>query len=306
MVIPYNPPIVDMNLNRLETLPGLNDAFPYITDRTDVTDFPIQWHWHEELEFMQVDEGTEEIVTNSSRYYASKGECYFVNTNVMTMKQRAEGAGRTLETGHVFHPVLLYGHFGSLMQRQYMLPVLQDPTLEVVVLRPQTEPGKRFIHAIHQLTKLQDELEYNDARRIFLSRNLLSEAWLALLDEIRTNTAVHSSKASGVSERIRQMMQFVNTHFAEKITLQDIADSAYVSRRDCIRVFHQNLDRTPIEYLTQVRIENARRMLAGSDRSITEIGADCGFSDSSYFTKVFRGACGVTPTVFRENYRLRP
>lgn len=303
MHITYDPPALNMDLHRLETIAGLTVEFPYIMDRTDVTDFPIPWHWHEELEFIQVDEGTEEICTNSGRYQAKAGECYFVNTNVMTMKQRGESGGRTLETGHVFHPVLLYGHFGSLMEQRFLLPVLHDPSLEVVVMHQETEAGKRFIRAVHRLTKLQDELDYDDAERIFLTRNLLSEGWLALWDEVRTNPAVHSKGSSGSQERIRTMMQYINIHYPEKISLQDIAGSAFISTRDCIRVFNQNLDKTPIEYLAQVRIENARQLLVHSDKSVTEIASDCGFFDSSYFTKVFRETSGLTPTAFRKAYR---
>lgn len=302
MNIPYNPPIINMDAHHLETLAGMTVEFPYIMDRTDVSDFPIPWHWHEELEFIQVDEGEEEIQTNNGRYLAHAGECYFVNTNVMTMKQHSEGAARTLETGHVFHPIFLYGHFGSMLAQQYVLPILQDPTLEVVVMHPDTEAGKRFIRSVHQLTKLQEDLEYHDIRRAFLSRNLLSEGWIALWDETRSNPSVHSRPAAGSSDRIRKMMQYVSTHFAQKVTLQNIADSAYISRRDCIRTFHQCLNKTPIEYLTFVRIENAQQMLLHTDRSITEIASDCGFSDSSYFTKVFRETCGMPPTSFRERY----
>ncbi len=303
MNIPYNPPMIDMDVHRLETFTELSTEFPYTMDRTDVTDFPIPWHWHEELEFIQVDEGTEEILTNSGKYTARAGECYFVNTNVMTMKQRAEGSGRSLETGHIFHPVLLYGHYGSMIEQRFMLPVLRDHTLEVVVMHPDTEAGKKFIRFIHQMTNLQDRLEYDDVNRIFMTRNLLSEAWLALLEEIRTNPSVHSRSTDDGSDRIRRMMTYINNHFPEKISLQDIADSAFIGKRDCIRIFNQNLSKTPIEYLTQVRIENAQKILAHTDHSITEIAAECGFSDSSYFTKVFRESCGMTPTVFRETYR---
>ncbi len=303
MNIPYNPPMINMDVHRLETLAGLSTEFPYTMDRTDVTDFPIPWHWHEELEFIQVDEGTEEILTNSEKYTARAGECYFVNTNVMTMKQRAEGSGRSLETGHIFHPVLLYGHYGSMIEQRFMLPVLRDHSLEVVVMHPDTEAGKKFIRFIHQMTNLQDRLEYNDVNRIFMTRNLLSEAWLALLEEIRTNPSVHSRSTDDGSDRIRRMMTYINNHFPEKISLKDIADSAFIGKRDCIRIFNQNLSKTPIEYLTQVRIENAQKILAHTDHSITEIAAECGFSDSSYFTKVFRESCGMTPTVFRETYR---
>lgn len=303
MNIPYNPSMINIDVHRLETVAGLRVDFPYIMDRTDVTDFPIPWHWHQELEFIQVDEGTEEVLTNNGKYSVSAGECYFVNTNVMTMKQHAEESGRTLETGHVFHPVLLYGHYGSMMEQKFMLPVLQDHTLEVVVMHQDTEAGKRFIRIVHQLTQLQDRLEYDDMNRVFLTRNLLSEGWLALLDEIRTNPSVHSKSMTGSSDRIRRMMTYINNHFFEKVSLQDIADSAFIGKRDCIRLFNQNLNKTPFEYLTQVRIENAQKILANTDHSITEIAAECGFSDSSYFTKVFRETCGMTPTTFRDAYR---
>lgn len=299
MKLTFDPPAINMDANRLETVPGITPSFPYIIDKTDISVFPIPWHWHEELEFIKVEEGDEDVLTNNGVYLVRAGEGYFVNTNVMTMKRKSEGSETTYEIGHVFHPVLLYGHYGSLIEQKYMRPVLQDPTLEVVIMRKDTEPGQQFIRALDRLTNLQDESGPEDAGRVFLTRNLLSEGWLALLREIRTNPDAHRRGSAQGTDRIRQMMQFINNHYARKITLQEIADSAFSSKRECIRTFHRNLSKTPVEYLTQVRLENARAFLARPEKSITQIAEECGFSDSSYFTKIFRENYHMTPKEYR-------
>ncbi len=85
----------------------------------------------------------------------------------------------------------------------------------------------------------------------------------------------------------------------EKIALSDIAKSANMCNNSCISVFKSFTNATPIEYLTNFRIGKASQLLKSTDKSISEIAQDCGFSGSSYFSETFKRIVGKTPREFR-------
>jgi len=296
------PDSLVLDSNNLETILGMTVEYPYAMDATELTYFPIPWHWHAELEFIMVLEGSEDIVTNNGIYTARAGEAYFLNTNVLDMKKHSDGVGKTLEIGHLFHPVFISGHFGSVIENDYMNPILKDPSLELVLFTRDTENGIRFTDKIRELTELQLKGMETNQRYAIETRNILSAMWLILTDEVKNNRAAHSLTSTRGSDRIRPMMQFITRHYGEKISLSDIASTAYISDRECLRIFKKELGRTPFEYLTDIRLERARVLLTGTDKDITQIALECGFSDSSYFSRIFKKNFDMTPREYRIKY----
>ena len=90
-------------------------------------------------------------------------------------------------------------------------------------------------------------------------------------------------------------MSYIFLHYADPLTLDDIAASAGVSRSKCCRLFRKYLGQSPIDFLNSYRLERGRRMLPDTDKSITEIAMSCGFASPGYFTRLFSQKYGVTP-----------
>lgn len=99
--------------------------------------------------------------------------------------------------------------------------------------------------------------------------------------------------------RIGAAIAHIETNFAEKISLDELAKKSHLSRRHVTRIFQESIGRSPIDHLIQVRCRNAAELLKRTDRSITEIAFDCGFSDSNYFTRCFRKTMNLTPNQYR-------
>src|SRR6185436_14754471 len=101
--------------------------------------------------------------------------------------------------------------------------------------------------------------------------------------------------------RIVQSKLFIDSHFADAINLDDIADEAYFSKFHFIRLFKKTYGRTPHQYLTYVRIENAKRLLeAGVPAS--QVCGEVGFDSISSFTDLFKRVAGRTPSAY-QSYR---
>lgn len=281
--------------NAVEAIDGMTAAFPYTMHERDLSQFTVPWHWHEELEFDYAYKGSIEIETASRTYTIRQGEAYFINTDVMNTKRKASGCAVAVEHAHLFHPILLAGHYRSIFETKYLSPVLKDHTLEVLVIREDTKSGREFLQLLHRLTRLS-----RTADAEFEIRSTLSQAWCVLLDIVRLQR--EKPQPLYAQDRARSMLRYLHQHYPDRITIADLAAHAGVSEKECIRSFKHTVHQTPMEYLICYRIEQAKRLLTQSETSITNIAFCTGFQSSAYFAKTFRKLTGVTPKEFR---RLR-
>lgn len=280
--------------NQIEQIDGITVEYPYSLHERDLTEFTVPWHWHEELELGYIQEGTSKIMTVGAEYIIHQGDGFFINSNVMDMKQNAVPGIHALEINHLFHPILLGGHFRSRFETKYLAPVINNRQIEVHVIRRGTAAADRILQNLSRLRELQSHENTE-----FQTRNILSETWLLLLKDIRSNYQAAGTPNPVRQDRIRSMLSFIHRHYTEKLTVTRIADAAGVSEREVTRCFRRDLNQTPIQYLISYRLNEAKKLLAKSSTTITEICYQCGFSDSAYFGKVFRRAYGMTPSEYR-------
>lgn len=99
--------------------------------------------------------------------------------------------------------------------------------------------------------------------------------------------------------RLGDAIARIETGFAEKITLDDLARTAHLSKRHFQRIFQECIGRSPIDHLLHVRVQKSAELLRHSSKPITDIAFDCGFSDSNYFTRQFRKIMHQTPGEYR-------
>lgn len=104
---------------------------------------------------------------------------------------------------------------------------------------------------------------------------------------------------------IIKTMDYLNSNYAEKITIDKLADMANMSRASYIRHFEALNGKTLNQYLTKIRIKAACNLLKSTNLSITEISLQCGFFDSSHFSKIFKKMKNVSPLQYRENERKK-
>jgi AraC-like DNA-binding protein len=119
-----------------------------------------------------------------------------------------------------------------------------------------------------------------------------------------SNSAMDNYPKIYLYKRIVQAKLFIDSHFGESIDLDNIADEARFSKFHFIRLFKLIYGKTPHQYLTWVRIENARLLLQKGD-SVTDICFSVGFESLSSFTVLFKKYTKVSPSQFRLLYLKR-
>jgi AraC-like DNA-binding protein len=95
---------------------------------------------------------------------------------------------------------------------------------------------------------------------------------------------------------------FIDSHYAEKINVDNIADEAYCSKFHFIRLFKKIYCNTPHQYLIQVRIDRAKQLLK-KDMSVSDACFGVGFESISSFKALFKKVAGITPTAYRDQHR---
>jgi AraC-like DNA-binding protein len=118
------------------------------------------------------------------------------------------------------------------------------------------------------------------------------------------------SPASGHKHRQEQghivhlIMDYINQHYMEPVSLADLADRVKMSREYLCHLFKKITGFTILDYLIDVRISHAKTLLVRyPDEPLRNISRRCGYEDVSYFCKVFRKEEGMTPATFREMHR---
>lgn len=98
------------------------------------------------------------------------------------------------------------------------------------------------------------------------------------------------------------VVRYFDQHYAETISMKEMAQLAGQSATHFHRRFRQLLHMNPTEYLRTVRIQNSQHLLATTSRSLADIATAVGFTDQSHFTKRFRQSTGLTPDVYRRRF----
>jgi AraC-like DNA-binding protein len=117
---------------------------------------------------------------------------------------------------------------------------------------------------------------------------------------VQRSDEVELSRVGMVDRRLRRALEFMHDNCERELSLHEIASAAYLSEFHFARLFKKITGTTPHAYLASLRVEKARRLLAETDLTISEIGARVGYTSQSHFTKIFREATGLTPKAFRE------
>lgn len=275
--------------DQMEEVEGMSSQYPYAYHHVDLSKTLIPWHWHEALEFNFVAQGRVKVSTAGKSLTFRQGEGFFINSNVLATMTAEEGC---ILDSHLFHPVLLSGHFNSVFETKYLHPITQNRQIEVVAFRERTT----ILEKLRQLSALQKKEHVE-----FQTRNLLSELWLLLLEEVRKLEVSATGSDLRNRDRILTMLSFIQENYTQKLTLEDIAGAAAVSTRECLRCFRTSIGQSPTDYLISYRVEAARRLLESTRLPVTEVALRTGWGSSAYFGKIFRRITGRTPAEYRKS-----
>ena len=252
----------------------------------------IPLHWHPEFEFVSACSETLEVQVGQNTLHLEAGDSLFVNGNVLHAMRQVEGEKPDAMPNIVFSGTIIAPEHSAVYQK-YLLPVASDDALPCILFRR----GEGWHEALNEaLAGVYRQLrECKPCYEMAVQRQLseIFEMIYRHFDALARTRASRMQIAAQV--RIQQMLAFIRAHYAENITLSDIAAAASVSRSEANRCFNAYMGCTPIDALIQYRLETARKMLAETTLTLREIGETCGFNSESYFSRRYRWVYGCAP-----------
>ena len=244
-------------------------------------------HWHRESELVRVRRGALRLYLGNRAFALSEGDMALIGEAVI---HSGEPEGNC----------------------EYECLVMDLKRL----LSP-TEPGKQALRALLPasllvLGKKQPESLRTGAEELFArfrenavgqELSILGMLYSLLSGLLGSGTDIQRletpERSRQKAEQLRPAIEYIETHYAQHIALDQLAKLSGMSPKYFCRCFQSIVHRTPIDYLNYFRVECACDALTATDLSVAEIAYTCGFGDSSFFIKQFKRYKGVTPRQYR-------
>jgi AraC-like DNA-binding protein len=263
----------------------------------------IPWHWHEEIEVVLAVEGDTLVICGETEYLLHPGEAIFVNSNVLHKLKRAQKNAPCRINSLLFMPEFVSSFPQSIIQQRYIAPLVRCTTMSEVMLRLDVPWQKEAIRHYEAAFEAFTSDRYGYEIRVQVE---LMQMLLILLENLQDRVCDTDLVQNKDSARIKQMLGFIHAHYAEPLTVSQIAAASAISESECYRCFRKVLDTSPIDYLLLYRIRAAAGLLSGSDMSVSDICFATGFNSPSYFAKVFRQELLVSPRSYRAAHQTTP
>ncbi len=265
--------------------------FPVYIGKGCAADFPnytALGHWHEDLEFSVVLNGRMYYNVNGDTVSVDEGEGIFINTRQMHYNFSREN--RDAEYICILlHPMLLCT--SRLVERRFVEPLLSDPSHPCYVFRRDN-------------TAICEKLLYiYEVRDDPLAPMLIQAASFQIWSELYQNIPPTREKAGPVSQKLsalNDMVAFIQKHYRERLSLEEIARAGGVGKTSCCNIFQRYINQSPNAYLIEYRLRKGIELLCSTDMTVAEICYAVGFNGPSYFSESFRKVFGCSPLEYRK------
>ncbi len=262
----------------------------YYVDRTHHS-YNMPFHWHKEWELIHVLEGELLLSVDGTEYKATAGD-------VLLLREGMLHGGTPDNCVYESLDFYLHGLFMNVLSvKKYLAQFYK------LVYLPQV-----YYPAPSQVCKIVEEIflpfRTNKSEELCRLTTLsgITKLFCTVLENGCYIENIHSdTKGTGKIEKLKPVFEHIENNFSSCVTLEDLAKIIGMNPGYFCRYFQSITQQTPINYLTQFRIERAATMLSATDKSVTEIGLDCGFNDICHFIKTFKKLKGVTPKKYQKS-----
>jgi len=252
--------------------------------------YNMVYHWHPEYELILIVAGRLQMRLDSAAFTAVAGDILLI-TDGMLHGGVPEGCVYeciVFDIQAVFPPALCDEDMRRILQHKK--PIRSLFTKE---MRP-------YRHAVKMFEAMRQHTKGYHYQALGALHQFLGEV---ILNEMYEPVQFKESKSRKEMVRMKDVLEMIRSNYHDILTLDAIAECAKMNEKYFCRYFRSVTGRTPMDYLNYYRIECACEQLTLSDKSILQVGLDCGFNDGSYFVKVFKRYKAMTPSQYIRQFR---
>lgn len=248
--------------------------------------------------------GFGETIINGNRYKSSSGDLYLIKPGIV----------HTFIAGDENPFDMIVVHFDYFYERDrnfwphkkfhlkegYDLPekhLLRDIPMFEGIAFPDCLPSDSYSVIEVRMKKMVDIYKSDGvAKELLLKANLLEILYMVYIS-LEENKSANSSDSS--FEKIKKAFDYINENYMNKINVQDLAVLSNLSTNYFSSLFKKHTGYAPNEYVIRIRIDKAKKLLAKSNTTISEICEKVGFNDIHYFSYYFKKIEGMSPSQYR-------
>jgi len=261
----------------------------YYVDKNHSSYF-MPHHFHSDMEIIRVIDGNLTVTLNDKKYNISKGDIIFVNPGTIHSAVPYDCVYECI----VFNSWIISFPYNNC---EFFIDGLVNHLFEI---------NPCFTGDDDELHKAFEDLfckmkENSTASCFGVIASLCKIMYIVIRNnyytEVLSNPNIRQNKKIS---NLKKIIDLISQSYSSKLTIEYMAAYIGMSKQYFCTFFKAMTDKTPIEYLTNYRIEKASHMLLNTNESITDIAFDCGFNDLSYFIKTFCRIKGISPLKFRK------
>lgn len=246
-------------------------------------------HQHEEIQLCAIVKGEGSLVVGDSINEYKSGDILIIGSNVPHVFKSDTSNCKTTFMQTLFFTKTSFGeHFfelGDFTEIQQIFTISESG-------------GTLTTHKKVVLKLFQQLKKASNLHRFILFLTIISELLKAEIEPL--STFIYPKKYSdNEGKRMSNIMEYTMNSFQKEISLHTIAEISYMTPNAFCRYFKQRTNKTYFQFLIEVRIENACRLLKNKDLLITEVSEKSGFKNISNFNRKFKDNKGITPSKFR-------
>ncbi|HHV98620.1 MAG TPA: AraC family transcriptional regulator [Clostridiaceae bacterium] len=275
-----------------------NSSFPLCVYNNDLgyKEHLLDYHWHDEIEFLYMSKGKAVFQIDSVPVELHENEAILINSGEIH-------SGYSLDHSYcVYHAVvfsleLLCSSPQDICYDRYFAPLAGGRHKLPQKITEKNSWGKAILehirNIINSFTSKAEGYEMDIKSSIFKIFSLL----------FANNAIICLPQKSTVkqykTERLKKVLNFIKENYQDKISIDDLAKEANLTRYHFCRLFKSLTGQTPVEYINCFRINQAIRLLEDENLKIMDIALEVGFDNFSYFIKKFREYKNCTPSEYR-------
>ncbi|WP_438433222.1 helix-turn-helix domain-containing protein [Gorillibacterium sp. sgz500922] len=286
-------------MNRISTYRdlGLEPDFIFNIEKCPLTE-AFSVHSHDYSELVVILDGSAVHIIEGREYPISAGQVFFIHGNV---SHGYKNVDRIQYVNVMFHPDQIVQ-----LPELKLLPGFQALFyFEPFYRKEMNFKGMLSLDGeqLASVTALLDTLLEEYVRKSDGYRLMIRSYFTALVGLLSRCYVQNSGFSENRALRIAESISYLEEHFTQPLTLQELADRAYLSKRQFLREFARNFQTTPMDYVIRRRLEHSCALLRNEQLSVLQVAQESGFRDQNYYARQFRMRYGCSPTEYRERHK---
>ncbi|SHT60238.1 MmsAB operon regulatory protein [Mycobacteroides abscessus subsp. abscessus] len=168
----------------------------------------------------------------------------------------------------------------------------------------QNMSNQHFLLTVNEQLDMEKSIQYllqNQTQPDYMSKLQVQNEFMRLLELILLSA--RNGRFENKKDAMLSALEYLKVHYAEELVIGELAERIGMKRRRFSYLFEQLTGLSPIEYLTEYRISQAKELLTSTDFSVAKIAEKVGYMDSFYFSRVFKKNTNISPSMYRKQYQ---